>query len=253
MHSLAAFGGDREDTDRGVEGSGSFHALVHIKIKVGQGVCLGDDQSVAVPEHERVFEGLVIAFRDAQQHHVQVGPGIIFRRADEIAHIFQEKQVRIILAHFGDGLRRHAGIHMAHAVCVGLNGSGAKSFDTLRVHGGVNIRFDDGDPGFSPQVGDDSAKEGGLSGARCAHDIDQKPALCPELVAQSLRVGVIGSRNGFMQFNDFHFRPPVLVFSLPSVDLSVFQSVFLSVFLTVFPSASRSISQIPGRSLPKRE
>ena len=209
MHSLAAFGGDREDTDCGVEGSGSFHALVHIKNKVGQGVCLGDDQSVAVPEHERVFEGLVIPFRDAQQHHVQVGPGIIFRRADEIAHIFQEKQVRIILAHFGDGLRRHAGIHMAHAVCVGLNGPGSQSFDMLCVYRGVNIRFYDCDSGFFPQVGDDSAKEGGLAGARCAHDIDQKPSFFAEHFPQGLSVSVIGRRNGFMQFNDFHIRSPL--------------------------------------------
>ena len=68
-----------------------FSGQFGVEGQIGQQVGFVEQSHVALAEHEGVFEGLVLAFGDAQDHGAGVFADVELRRADQITDIFDDE------------------------------------------------------------------------------------------------------------------------------------------------------------------
>ena len=71
------------------------HSLI---VKGEEFLCVDfiDQDNLADLEHQRIFEGLVIALGNGENLNVDTGAGVILCRADKISDILQKNQIEIL-------------------------------------------------------------------------------------------------------------------------------------------------------------
>ena len=126
-----------------------------------------------------------------EDHGVLHGAGVKFRRADQVADVFQDGEVHVVHAQALQALTRHARVQVAHAAGVELNDLGAGLLNGGGVHVGINVRLHDADAKLVLQRGDGLAQRGGLAGAGGAHQVEQEHAVLFQLLAQLVRLTVV--------------------------------------------------------------
>jgi hypothetical protein len=67
--------------------------LRQIDIQVRQEVHFIDQHQLRRPEHERVFEGLVLPFGHRGDHHAAVLADLELGGADQVAHVLDDEHV----------------------------------------------------------------------------------------------------------------------------------------------------------------
>ena len=181
---------------------GVLHHLVHVEVEIGQHVDLVDDQSVAHREDQGVFQGLVVALRHGEDHGVLHGAGIELRRAHQIAHILQHHQVQVLRPQLLQALLRHAGVQVAHAAGVQLDGADPCARHGGGVHVGVDVGLHNADAQLILQPLHGAQQGGGLAAAGGGHQIQQKGPLALQLLADPVRLPVIIGENAFLYLDD---------------------------------------------------
>ena len=201
IHALAGFGGDREDFKLGVSPAGVLHYLFHVKVKVGQHVNLVDDKRVADCEDKRILEGLVVAFRDGENHYILHRACVKLCRADKVAHVFKYSKVNIPGSKLIEALLGHARIQMAHTAGVELDALYAGGGYLLRVHGGVNVCLHDADTELILQPCNGAHEGGGLAGTGGGHEIHKKGSLLLQLSPEFVGLGIVVGKDTGLYFD----------------------------------------------------
>ena len=122
-----------------------FHPF-HIKIKIRQYIDLVDQHRITDLKHQRIFERFVMPLRYGKDHHIFRCTRIKFCRTDQIAHIFQDRQIHIGHAKTLHALPGHLRIQMAHTPGMQLDRFDTCFRNRLCIHIGINIRFHHTDP-----------------------------------------------------------------------------------------------------------
>ena len=87
LKALAGFGGNLENLTVGIQLFDVAAAGFDVKVKVRGNINLVDDDGVHLREHQRILEGLVVAFRDAENLDREYGTRVKFGGAHEIADV----------------------------------------------------------------------------------------------------------------------------------------------------------------------
>ena len=192
-----------------------FDDLVHVEIEIRKHVDLVDHQHVRHFEHQRVLQRLVVAFRHGQDDRILHRTGIEFRRADQVAHVLQDREIQVFRAQFAHALAGHVGVEMAHAAGMQLNGAHAGLEDRRGVHVGIDVRFHDADAHLVLQTAEHLLQQRGLAGSGRRHQVEQERLLRLHLRAQFFRVRVVVRENAFFYFDDLDGVHVTSPFPLP--------------------------------------
>ena len=85
--------------------------------------CIGlvDQDALTHLEHQRILERLIIALRYRENFDIDIGAGVLFCGAHEIAHIFQKQKIQTAGIKLFDRLHGHGRVHGAFAACMNLD------------------------------------------------------------------------------------------------------------------------------------
>src|SRR5579884_104475 len=103
-----------EDFHPRTHGLNTTMRLSSVELHGGGKVHFGDDGHVRRVENRWIFKRLVLAFGNGEQNETKILSQIKSRRADEIAHVFDEKKIQLIKTPTFQSRRNHLGFQMAH-------------------------------------------------------------------------------------------------------------------------------------------
>ena len=123
----------------------ALHALdrlLHVEIRVGEQIGLGNHHGVGSLKDDRVLDEFVMPLGHAQDDHAEVFPQIETSGADQVAHVFDHQCVDLgqieVLGSRGD----HHGVKVACPVRVNLHYGHTQGVDPLGVDRPGNIPLD---------------------------------------------------------------------------------------------------------------
>ena len=154
-----------------------------------------------------------MALRHGQNHAVGAGPGVEFRRAHQISHIFQHHQIQLTRLQIFQALASHGSIQVAHTAGVELDGLHAGGQNGLGIHIRVDVRLHHRNPQPILQCSNQSRQGSGLAGTGRGHEIQQKYLLLPQLLAQGLGLGIVVGEYALLDFDNadiLHRNAPLL-------------------------------------------
>ena len=152
-----------------------------------------------------------MSFRNGKDHGVLYCTGVEFRRADQIADVFQDHEIQRLGSEALKSLGSHACVQMAHAAGVKLDDFGTGLFDGGCINIGIDVGFHDADLEVVFQSRDGAFQGSGLTGSGRAHQVQQENALILQFAAQFVRFLVVVGKYALFYFYDFitfHFFSP---------------------------------------------
>jgi hypothetical protein len=90
-----------------------FFQGFHVEIGNTQIIYFVYDKDIAYTEYERIFERLVITFRNTQDHGFLMGTRVKFRRTDKVSDVLDNDKIKILQVHFIESHFYHGGVQMA--------------------------------------------------------------------------------------------------------------------------------------------
>src|SRR5579863_6981678 len=95
LHAFAGFGREFEDAHAGTHGMNVAICGLLIKFDRCRQVHLGDDRDVGAVEDGRVFQRLILAFRDREKDQTKIFAEIIGGWAHQVANIFDKQKIEL--------------------------------------------------------------------------------------------------------------------------------------------------------------
>ena len=152
-----------------------------------------------------------MSLRHGEDHRVFHRAGIKLRRADEIADVFEHREINVGRAELIEPLLGHPGIQMAHAAGVELYALHTRACNRLGVHGGIDVRFHNADAKIVLQLFDRAQKRRRLARARRGHEIEKERLFRLESCADAVGLAVVVGKNALLDLYDsytVHFSMP---------------------------------------------
>ena len=206
VDSVAGFGRDRDDLGFGVAQMDVPFTAFDVEIKVGHHVHLVDDDEVADGEHEGVLEGFVVAFGHGEDHRVTGRAGVELGRANEVADILKDDEVRLFEVEVIESLAGHLRIEMAHAAGVQLDGRHTGLLlDFHRIHIAVDVSFHHRHAHLVLDAVQQLDEGGGLATAGCGHQVEEENTPGPQLVPKIVGVFFVLRKDALFDFNNLYF------------------------------------------------
>ena len=205
VEPLARLGADGNDAGLGIAHADIFAALVQVEVEVRHHIDLVHQDEVADREHERVFQGLVVPFRDGEDHGVAHGAGVELGRAHEVAHILQDDEIHLREGHVVQPLARHFGVQVAHPARVELDGGDARGLlDLDGIDIAVDVRLHHGHAHLVLDALERTDERGGLSRAGRGHQIQEVNSLAFQFFSEFVGVLVVVREDTLLDLDDFY-------------------------------------------------
>jgi hypothetical protein len=149
---------------------------LHIKVHVGQQIDLIEQHGGGNVKHERIFLGLVVALGNAQKRHLAILAHVELGRADQIADVFDEKDVEAVRSRLLAASWTWELVRWAAALGVDLHGLGAGGGHAAGIVVGLQVALDDGHVHLVAQVGQSAFEQRGFARPGRAHEIEDQDA-----------------------------------------------------------------------------
>ena len=197
---------------------------------------LADDHRVGLVEHGRIFQRLVLAVGDGEQHDAQVLAQIIAGRADEVADVLDDEEVQPGHIQLLDSAGHHVRFEMADRAGGDLDDRRAGLAQAAGVVVGGQVADNDGGLEARAEPADGFADQRRFSRAGGGKDIDDQNPARPEEAAVALGQAVVLLQDGVPQFQRLaflraRFGRMMMVRMLMSVLMSVIVGVIVAVLV----------------------
>ena len=145
-----------------------------------------------------------MALGHRQNHGVLHCAGVKLGRADQVADVFENRQIDVPGAQTFQPLPGHFGVKVAHTAGMQLDRLCPGPGDGAGIHIGVNVRFHHTDAQLIFEGCNGSAQRRGFAGPRCAHQVEQKHLLRFQISPQRGGLLVVGSKDALLHFQNFY-------------------------------------------------
>ena len=118
-----------------------FPAFFQVKVEIWQDIYFIHKDHITHLEHKRIFQRLVMSFRDRKNHSIFYSSCIKLRRTYKIPYIFKNHQIQTVCSQLVNSIFCHFRIQMAHSACVKLNHFCAAGCNRMSVYIWIYIRL----------------------------------------------------------------------------------------------------------------
>ena len=170
-----SFAGSRRQPDRSnlrIDLARHRLAAQNIEIDMRRKIDLADDHQFSSLEHMRIFERLVVAFGDRENHHFRPFAKIEQSRTDEIANILDHEQRAESWPQAIEPAAYHVGFEVTAGSRINLHRRRAGRLDALGVIKRLLIALYNADWHLVLQIADGAFEQGGLAGAGRTYEIE---------------------------------------------------------------------------------
>ena len=199
VNAFALCRGDGEDGRLRVELCDFRAEGVFVEIEYAHGVDFVQDDGFACLEHARVFQGLVIAFGDRENHDFGAFAQIEVGGAYKVSHVFDDNEIEVVQIEGIYGPANHVAFKMAGAACVNLHGRNPLCADALGIHVACDVAFDYGDVEFIAQCLDCRKDGRGFSRSGACEQVEDEDLLLFEQVSVFLGDSIVFIKNWLFQ------------------------------------------------------